>query len=68
MTMETIIIQTEGSKLRLLKQLLKELSIDFEVGSKTKSPYNQEFVAKIQQAKSESSIPVSANSLWEDIK
>jgi hypothetical protein len=51
MTMETIIIQTEGSKLRLLKQLLKELSIDFEVGSKTKSPYNQEFVNKIKERK-----------------
>ncbi len=68
MIMETIVIHTKGSKLRLLKQLLKELSIDFEVGSETMSPYNQEFVAKIQKAKRESSISVSAESLWEDIK
>lgn len=66
--METLIIQSEGSKLKLLKQLLKELGIDFEVGSKTRSPYNQEFVAKILKAKSESSISVSADSLWEGIK
>ena len=66
--METIIIHTGGSKLKLIKQLLKELSIDFEVGSKTQSPYNQEFVTKILKAKSESSIPVSAKNLWEDIK
>jgi hypothetical protein len=68
MIMETIIIHTGGSKLKLIKQLLKELSIDFEVGSKTKSMHNQEFVAKILKAKSESSIPVNAESLWEDIK
>ncbi len=66
--METIIIHTEGSKLKLIKQLLKELGISFEVGSKSKSPYNQEFVAKIQKAKKESSISVTAESLWEDIQ
>lgn len=49
--METIIIHTEGSKLKLIKQLLKELSVDFEVDSKTKSPYDQEFVKKIKDRK-----------------
>ena len=49
--METIIIQTEGSKLKLIKQLLKELGISVEVGSKTTSPYNREFVKKIKERK-----------------
>jgi hypothetical protein len=68
MIMETLIIHTKGSKLKLLKQLLKELRINFEVDTNTQSPYNQEFVAKIQRAANESSISVSADSLWEDIK
>jgi hypothetical protein len=46
--METIIIQTEGSKLKLIKQLLKELGIAFEIGKAASSPYNPEFVAKIK--------------------
>lgn len=66
--METIIIHTEGSKLKLVKHLLKELGISFEVSSEGKSPYNQEFVAKIQKAKKESSISVTAENLWEDIQ
>lgn len=47
--METIIIQTEGSKLKLLKQLLKELGISFESDKSGKSPYDREFVKKIQE-------------------
>jgi hypothetical protein len=50
--METIIIHTEGSKLKLLKQLLKELGIAFESGKSAKSPYDQEFVQKIKERSS----------------
>jgi hypothetical protein len=66
--METIIIQTEGSKLKLIKQLLKELGIAFETGKADVSPYDPEFVAKIKKAKFEDSIPVIAETLWKDIK
>lgn len=65
--METIIIHTEGSKLKLLKQLLKELGIAFESGKSAKSPYNQEFVRKIKKAAGEPSKPVNVARLWEDI-
>ena len=34
--METIILQTEGKKLTLIKQLLKELNIEFKVKKKKK--------------------------------
>ena len=66
--METLIIQTEGSKLKLIKQLLKELNIEFEKKEASVSPYDQEFVEKIRRAKNEDSIPVQASSIWEDIK
>jgi hypothetical protein len=65
--METIIIQTEGSKLKLIKQLLKELNIAFETASKAGSPYDPDFVNKITRAKNEKSIPVKSSSLWVDI-
>jgi hypothetical protein len=38
--METLIIHTEGRKRKLIKELLKELGIDFETAKDTKSPYN----------------------------
>jgi len=66
--MKTIIIQTEGSKLKLIKQLLKELGITFETEKASISPYDPEFVTKIKKAKFEDSIPVTAETLWEDIK
>ncbi len=66
--METIIHKTEGSKLKLIKQLLKELGIAFETENAAGSPYDPEFVAKIKKAKFEDSIPVTAETLWEDIK
>ncbi len=47
--METIIIHTEGSKLKLLKQLLKELGITFESGKSAKNTYYREFVKKIRE-------------------
>ena len=46
--METLIIQTEGSKLKLIKQLLKELNIEFEKKKASVSPYDQEFVEKVK--------------------
>ncbi len=51
--METLIIHTEGRKLKLIKQLLKELGIDFETTKETTSPYNPDFVAKIMQRKAD---------------
>ena len=66
--METLIIHTEGRKLKLIKELLKELDIGFETAKDTKSPYNPEFVEKIILAKDEPEKPVKASSLWEDIK
>ncbi len=66
--METIILKTEGSKLKLIKQLLKELGIAFETEKAEVSPYDPEFVTKIKKAKFEDSIPVAAETLWEDIK
>ena len=66
--METIILKTDGSKLKLIKQLLNELGIAFESEKASISPYDPEFVAKIKKAKFEDSIPVTADTLWEDIK
>ncbi len=66
--METLIIHTEGRKLKLIKQLLKELGIDFETTKETTSPYNPEFVEKIMLEKDEPEQPLKASSLWEDIK
>ncbi len=66
--METLIIHTEGRKLKLIKELLKELGIGFETAKDIKSPYNPAFVEKILSAKDEPEIPVKASSLWEDIK
>lgn len=47
--METIIIQTEGSKLKLIKQLLTELNIAFETAKKAESLYDPDFVKKIKE-------------------
>jgi len=46
--MKTIIIQTEGSKLKLIKQLLKELGITFETEKAKVSSCDSEFVTKIK--------------------
>ncbi|MFY8187707.1 MAG: DUF2683 family protein [Flavobacterium sp.] len=44
--METLIIHTEGEKLKTIKNLLKLLDVKYEK-KKDKSAYNPEFVKKI---------------------
>lgn len=44
--METLIIHTEGEKLKTIKNLLKLLDVKYEK-KKEKSTYNPEFVKKI---------------------
>lgn len=51
--METLIIHTEGRKLKLIKELLKEMGVGFETAKDTKSPYNPAFVEKIKQRKAD---------------
>lgn len=50
--METLIIQTEGEKLKAIKQLLKVMGIAFEA-KKEKSPYNPDFVKMIKEQSEE---------------
>jgi len=66
--METIIIQTEGSKLKLLKQLLKEPGIAHESGKKAKDIYDREYSKNIKIAALEPSRHVNSANLWEDLK
>jgi len=47
--METIIIKTESSKAKALKQFLKAFGVDFTVEKPEKSPYDPDFVQKIKQ-------------------
>lgn len=62
--METLIIHTEGEKLKTIQNLLKLLDIKFEK-KKEKSPYNQEFVNKILNTKNEKTIVVNSKNVWE---
>ncbi len=49
--METIIIRhTNGNKLKVIKQLLKELGIHFEIHKESVSPYIQEFVDLVKKS------------------
>jgi mannose-6-phosphate isomerase class I len=64
--METLIIQTEGEKLKAIKQLLKVMGIAFEA-KKEKSPYNSGFVKKVLAAEKEASIRVNPDDVWESI-
>jgi len=45
--METIILRSEGKKLEKVKAYLKSLDVAFEV-AESESPYDPEFVKKIQ--------------------
>ena len=45
--METLIIHTEGEKLKTIQNLLKLLDIKYE--KKKEKPYNPEFVKKIRE-------------------
>ncbi|MDD3638125.1 MAG: hypothetical protein RBR84_08360 [Bacteroidales bacterium] len=47
--METIIIHTESSKAKALKQFLKAFGVTFTVEKHDKSPYDPAFVQKIKE-------------------
>ena len=64
--METLIIHTEGEKLKTIQNLLKLLDIKYEK-KKEKSTYNPEFVKKILNTKNEKSIAVNIKNVWEVI-
>ncbi len=68
--METIIIRhTKGNKLKIIKQLLKELGIHFEIHKEQISPYNQEFVDMVKKsAQAEGGKVIDPKNLWENIK
>lgn len=66
--METIIIHADETKIKGLIAFLNAFNISYERKKKTKSPYDPEFVKKIQTAKNEPGKPVTAEHLWEDIK
>ncbi len=67
--METLIIRhIEGNKLKIIKQLLKELGIEFETHKESVSPYNQEFVDLVKEsAKSNGGRTIDPKKLWESI-
>ena len=67
--METLIIRhTEGNKLKVIKQLLKELGINYESIKEPVSPYDQEFVDMVKQsAKSKGGKIIDPKRLWESI-
>jgi hypothetical protein len=64
--METLIIHTEGEKLKTIKNLLKLLDVKYEK-KKEKSTYNSEFVKKILDSKNEKTIAVTSKNVWEII-
>ena len=52
--METIIIHTEKDKLQLIKDFLESIKVKFETKTTSKkedSPYDPEFVAKIERSR-----------------
>lgn len=66
--METLIIHTEGEKLKAIKQVLKAMGIDFE-SKKEKSPYDPEFVKMVKKsAASKDGRVIDPKNLWESIK
>jgi hypothetical protein len=64
--METLIIHTEGEKLKTIKNLLKLLDVKYEK-KKEKSTYNPAFVKKILDSKNEKTIEVTSKNVWEII-
>jgi hypothetical protein len=67
--METLIIHTEGEKLKALKKLLKVMGVKFEMKNEKKSPYNTEFVDMVlKSASSKEGRVIDPNNLWESIK
>ncbi len=52
--MQTIIIQTEDNKVQMIKDFLNSIKVKFETKTASKeieSPYNPEFVAKIERSR-----------------
>lgn len=52
--METLIIHTEEDKIQLIKEFLNSIKVKFETKTTSKveeSPYNPEFVAKIERSR-----------------
>lgn len=69
--METLIIHTEAEKVEIIKEFLNSIKVKFEIStdqSDTESPYNPEFVAKIerskQQAKEGKITRIKLEDLW----
>jgi len=69
--METLIIHTEAEKVEIIKEFLNSIKVKFEIStdkSDTESPYNPEFVAKIersrQQAKEGKGRIIKIEDLW----
>ncbi|MBK8054867.1 MAG: hypothetical protein IPK35_16755 [Saprospiraceae bacterium] len=48
--METIIIETEGKTLEVIKAFLKEMNISFKTKTKKEKPYDPEFVKMVLEA------------------
>ncbi len=68
--METLIIHSEGKKIKALIELLKAFDISFEMKkSKTNDVYNPEFVNKIlSRAKSKDLVTIqNLDNVWESI-
>ena len=66
--METLIIHTEGEKLKAIKQVLKAMGIDFE-SKKEKSPYDPEFVKMVKESADErGGRVIDPKNIWESIK
>ncbi len=52
--MKTLIIHTEDDKVQLIKDFLNSIKVKFETkttSKKDESPYNPEFVAKIERSR-----------------
>ena len=48
--METIIIETEGKTLEVIKAFLQEMKISFKTKTKKEKPYDPEFVKMVLEA------------------
>lgn len=66
--METIIIQTDSTKAKALKQFLKAFNIAFKVTKKDEKSYDTEFVKKIlkrsENAKVGNTVEIDPNNIW----
>lgn len=51
--MQTLIVHSDDNKIDALKNFLKAFGISFEVAEDESSPYNPDFVAKIEESKAD---------------